>query len=179
MSKTDILQCLKELDGKDGVSLILCGAKSAYMKHASSFVEKNAHMYYAQLQFTEDLECCVKEDCIVKIAIFVEGQKAESTYHRLPELGKNLTAVLSGDSWIDISNKTVSKGAALKAIQMRLNIRKTQCMAFGDYLNDYNLLLCCTESYEMENAHPELKKIAKYITASNDEQGVMKVLRTL
>lgn len=52
-------------------------------------------------------------------------------------------------------------------------------MAFGDYLNDYDLLLSCGESYAMENAHPKLKEIAKYITASNDEDGVMKILRQI
>ena len=52
-------------------------------------------------------------------------------------------------------------------------------MAFGDYLNDYTLLQSCGESYAMANAHPDLKAIAKYVTASNDEDGVMKILRTL
>jgi hydroxymethylpyrimidine pyrophosphatase-like HAD family hydrolase len=52
-------------------------------------------------------------------------------------------------------------------------------MAFGDYLNDYELLLNCTESYCMENGHPKLKAIAKYTAPSNDEDGVMAILRRL
>lgn len=50
-------------------------------------------------------------------------------------------------------------------------------MAFGDYLNDAQMLQCCEESYCMENGHPDLKKLAKHIAASNDDNGVMDVLR--
>ena len=176
ISREDVVRCLELLDGKPGIALILCGAKSAYMKHGSDLVEENGHMYYAKLQFVEDLYECLDMDDMVKIAVFVEEQKAEPVWKGLPELGENLLAVLSGDSWIDIANKSVSKGEAIEVIQKRLNITRQQSMAFGDYLNDYDLLCQCEESYAMENAHPKLKKIAKHITDSNDEQGVMKVL---
>ena len=34
-------------------------------------------------------------------------------------------------------------------------------------------------SYEMENAHPDVKAAARFITASNEENGVMQVLESL
>lgn len=52
-------------------------------------------------------------------------------------------------------------------------------MAFGDYLNDVSLFDVCGESYCMANGHPDLKKLAKYVTDSNDDNGVMNVLRLL
>ena len=50
-------------------------------------------------------------------------------------------------------------------------------MAFGDYLNDCELLQAVGESYAMENAHPALKALARHIAPSNDENGVMRVVR--
>ena len=50
-------------------------------------------------------------------------------------------------------------------------------MAFGDYLNDCELLQAVGESYAMENAHPTLKALARHIAPSNDENGVMRVVR--
>lgn len=50
-------------------------------------------------------------------------------------------------------------------------------MAFGDYLNDCELLQSVGESYAMENAHPRLKEMARHIAPSNDEDGVMRVIR--
>ena len=52
-------------------------------------------------------------------------------------------------------------------------------MAFGDFLNDESMLLQCTESYAMSNGHPLLKEKARYIAPSNDEDGVMKILRAV
>ena len=48
---------------------------------------------------------------------------------------------------------------------------------FGDYLNDAELLTSVTHSYAMENAHPQLKSIAAHIAPSNDEDGVMRVIK--
>ena len=166
MTNEDIRECLSLLSGVDGLSLILCGAKSAYMYHASSYIEENAHMYYGRLQFVTNLDAVIGTDCIAKIANF-------------PFLNERITPILSGDSWIDISNRSVSKGAAVTALLQRLCIPSEHAMAFGDYLNDYTLLQSCGESYAMANAHPDLKAIAKHVTASNDEDGVMKILRTL
>ena len=55
-----------------------------------------------------------------------------------------------------------------------------EAMGFGDYLNDMSLLESCGESYCMKNGHPTLKALAKYVTEkTNDENGVMEVLKTL
>lgn len=61
----------------------------------------------------------------------------------------------------------------------KYGISAVNCMAFGDYINDLHMLLRCGESYAMKDAHPGLKEVAKYVTLSNDEDGVMEVLRTL
>lgn len=179
MTDKDIRECLSLLSDQNGLSLILCGARSAYMYHAPSYIEENAHMYYGHLQFVTDLDAVIGTDCIAKIAIFVDDYKAEEVYRNFPVLNERIAAVLSGDSWIDISNVSVSKGAAVTALLEKLSIPSKEAMAFGDYLNDYTLLQSCGESYAMANAHPDLKAVAKYVTASNDEDGVMKILRTL
>ena len=95
------------------------------------------------------------------------------------DASEGLKAVLSGDSWIDIANSSVNKGAAIRSILEKYNIPAAEAMAFGDYLNDYDLLKSCGESYCMANGHPELKALAKHIAPSNDDDGVMRILRTL
>lgn len=136
-------------------------------------------MYYARLQLVENLYETASQDTVVKIAIFVEEKKAEAAMQYFDDLKEHLAAVLSGDSWIDISNRTVNKGIAVEAIQKKYGIDRTESMAFGDYLNDVGLIKSCEESYCMENGHPDLKALAKYVTASNDDNGVMRVLEKL
>ena len=37
----------------------------------------------------------------------------------------------------------------------------------------------CGESYAMENAHEDLKKVAKHIAPSNDDNGVIRTIQEL
>lgn len=179
MKTEDVIYCIEQFHEKEKLSIILSGEKSAYMEHAPEEAESNAHMYYEKLEFTSDLRECVKKDRIIKIAVFVEGHKAEERYNKLAGFHSRLKAVLSGDCWIDIANKTVDKGTAISILQEKYGISASECMAFGDYLNDRDMLLQCVESYAMQNAHPSLKEIAKYIAPSNDDRGVMEVLEAL
>jgi Cof subfamily protein (haloacid dehalogenase superfamily) len=179
MAYEDISACLDRLDGMPEVTPIICGAESAYMRHAAPYIEAEGHMYYHHLRFVDDLYACAKQDVIVKIALFIDHFKAEEVFHAFVCPSERILPVLSGASWIDIMNRSVNKGAAVNAIQEKYSIQPSECMAFGDYLNDYELLLNCTESYCMENGHPKLKAIAKYTAPSNDEEGVMAILRRL
>ncbi|MEZ3508620.1 MAG: HAD family hydrolase [Lachnospiraceae bacterium] len=172
----DVITCIERFQEKDGHTVILCGEQSAYMNHSSEDAERNAHMYYEKLKFTDDLRGCIEKDHIIKIAVFIGDYDADTYYRKLEKLNDRLSVVLSGTCWIDIANKEVCKGAALKFLQEKYGIGAEESMAFGDFLNDESLLEQCTESYAMRNGHPLLKEKAKYIAPSNDEDGVMSVL---
>ena len=49
-------------------------------------------------------------------------------------------------------------------------------MALGDGMNDYAMIEKVGFGVVMENGVDELKKIAKYITVSNDDDGVAKAI---
>lgn len=179
MQFADIQAVLALVAKLPGVTPILCGAQSAYMRHAKDYIEAEGRMYYHHLAFTDDLEAAAQQDIIVKIALFIDAYAAEAVYKQLQLPNKEILTVLSGQSWIDIANRSVSKGAALAEIQRQYGISRADSMAFGDYLNDYTLLQACEESYCMGNGHPQLQAIAKHVTLTNDEDGVMMVLRRL
>ena len=179
METPDALECLRVAAGLPGVYPILCGVRSAWMVRAPEAVEREAKMYYHRLAFPETLESAVGGDQIVKIALYVAGYRAEETVSEFRTLEPRLQPVVSGPDWIDVANASVSKGAALRSIQERYGIAPEECMGFGDYMNDYALLQACGESYAMANACDGIRKVAKRLTASNDEDGVMNVLRTL
>lgn len=179
MNKEDILECLKLVDTIKGLTPILCGAESAYMRPAKEHILREVSVYYDHLQETENLYDTAMRDVIVKIAVFADEKAAEVSMKHFKDIKPHLAAVLSGDSWIDISNCTVNKGIAVDFIQKKYGIERSQSMAFGDYLNDAELLRNCGESYCMKNGHPDLKTSAKHIADSNDDNGVMKVLYSL
>lgn len=182
IDKQDVLKCLDIIDKVPYATPVICGAKSAYItkKDVDEEIYYNVEMYYERRQIVEDLRKVADNDTIVKVAIYFKKEKAEESMKYFENIGEKLTAVLSGASWIDIANKTESKGNAIKAICEKYGIAHTEGMGFGDYLNDMSLLESCGESYCMKNGHPTLKALAKYVTEkTNDENGVMEVLKTL
>ncbi|MDU4936806.1 MAG: HAD hydrolase family protein, partial [Peptostreptococcaceae bacterium] len=78
--------------------------------------------------------------------------------------------------WVDFMNLDINKGNAIKKLQEIYEITYDECMAFGDYLNDYEMMQECKHSYAMANAHPKLKEICNYEAKSNDEDGVVDAL---
>ena len=51
-----------------------------------------------------------------------------------------------------------------------------EVMAIGDNVNDHSMLVPAGYPVAMGNANEEIKKIAKYVTVSNDEDGVAKAI---
>ena len=52
-------------------------------------------------------------------------------------------------------------------------------MAFGDYLNDIELLQAADWSYAMDDAHPDVAAIARFRAPSNADAGVLRVIEEL
>ena len=54
-----------------------------------------------------------------------------------------------------------------------------ETMVFGDYLNDLEMMSSAYHSYAMENAHDDLKKVARFRAKSNDESGVVHAIKEI
>ncbi|MCI5999821.1 MAG: HAD family hydrolase [Eubacteriales bacterium] len=182
MEEQDIIRCLDIIAGIPHAHPILCGAESAYLVESADGGKNGALLYYKRHAFVknmEELKEMVHRDSIVKIAIYFDIDAAEKSSEVFSGIGKHLSAVVSGSNWLDISNASVDKGNAIRQIQERYGITAEESMAFGDYLNDLGMMHACGESYCMKNGHPEVMKAARHTAESNDDDGVMKVLRTL
>lgn len=80
---------------------------------------------------------------------------------------------------IQIMAKGVSKERAIRELCMQKNIPMSSVMAFGDDWNDSELFQACGFPIAMGNAIPELKDVAYFVTGTNDEEGVARVLERL
>ncbi|GAB3069006.1 HAD family hydrolase [Virgibacillus ainsalahensis] len=79
----------------------------------------------------------------------------------------------------DIIRKNVNKGEAVTTVLKRLNIPKEQAIAFGDGMNDKEMLQAVGEGFAMENAHPDLFEFAKHTTTSVSDSGIFNGLKKL
>ena len=87
----------------------------------------------------------------------------------------NLTITITdGDTLVQISTLNCTKLTACRKIFEIERVYKKNTYAFGDDNNDIPVFEFVEAGIAMQNATNELKKIAKYITFSNDNDGVGK-----
>lgn len=80
-------------------------------------------------------------------------------------------------SLYELSNINSTKGHAIKELIELLNWDPKLTIAFGDNVNDYEMLTSVNYGVAMKNARPELLTTSKYITKyTNQEDGVVKYL---
>lgn len=80
---------------------------------------------------------------------------------------------------VDIMPFHVSKATGIKAMLEHLGLSPDEAIAFGDGLNDKEMLTYVGMGVAMGNAHRDIKPYAKIVTKSNDEDGVAHALREL
>ena len=175
----DLLSAVTACRELEGVYPVICRADCAIIESSAdpAFIADTRRYYPSSLIVDDLTEHCHYDD-VCKVAYFDLG---DAQTHELPvleeKLGKHMLVTISGPHWVDVMKPGVTKGEAMRGLQKKLGILPEECMAFGDYLNDYELLKSVGESYAMANAHPDLKAISKHIAPSCDEDGVMRVIR--
>ncbi|AMV60195.1 Promiscuous sugar phosphatase YidA, haloacid dehalogenase-like phosphatase family [Pediococcus damnosus] len=85
--------------------------------------------------------------------------------------------VQSEPYFLEVLNKSASKGNALKGLTKRLNLLPENVMTIGDQGNDLSMLQFAGTPVAMGNAIPEAKKLATFITSTNEENGVAKAIQ--
>ncbi|MFC7370098.1 Cof-type HAD-IIB family hydrolase [Fictibacillus iocasae] len=78
---------------------------------------------------------------------------------------------------LEITNAEAQKGVALEKFAQMHDICMKDTMAIGDNFNDVSMLERAGTPVAMGNAEEEVKKIAKYVTKSNEESGVAHAIR--
>ena len=140
-------------------------------------IPKEIGRYYKKVQYIHDIS---EIDAPVSKVTVCDFKGAESnSFPALSDVRAPFKATLAGYMWTDLSLATTNKGRGLTALQKKYDISPDETMVFGDYLNDYEMMKQGYFSYAMANAHPDLKAISNFETLSNDEDGVLYIIRQL
>lgn len=87
-----------------------------------------------------------------------------------------LTFIRWHEDALDVLPFGGSKAKGIEAMLSRLGIDKSEAIAFGDGLNDKEMLQYIGFGIAMGNAHPDVIPYADYVTTHVDEQGIRKGL---
>ncbi|MCK3655575.1 hydrolase [Pasteurellaceae bacterium Macca] len=80
---------------------------------------------------------------------------------------------------VDLLNKQNSKARGILDILAHLNINAENAMAFGDGLNDLEMLSTVGFGVAMGNGNPQLKAVADYVTLPIEQDGILDALEKL
>lgn len=157
-------------------SIIIAGLDNSYMwsKSKADFKTYMAEFYdYAVI---DNFAQVPLDDRIDKITLWtsISAQEIEQKFNH--HLLEKIHATSSGYGSIDIIPYGVNKANAIKYFLRYFKIKPEELIAFGDGMNDAEMLKLAGLSYAMANGDFNLKQIAKYVAPSNNQNGVLQVL---
>jgi hypothetical protein len=113
--------------------------------------------------------------------ILCMGNPEEIKYleERLKEDYPEIQIYRSKDTYLEIMAKEASKSGAVHMLEQHFQIKKEETIGFGDGYNDIDMLKYVGTGIAMGNAFQVVKEAADYVTDTNDEEGLWKVLNAL
>jgi len=160
-------------------------------------------MYYSQMDWYAEADNThiQKEqkitDVKIKIQPFAETVKEWETKQRGPnkiliagnadlingiekrlidQHGDKLNMSKSKTTYLEVMSLASSKTKAIEFLLERYGIKQNEIIAIGDNYNDKEMIEFAGVGIAMGNAPDEIKKVADYVTDTNNEDGVAKAL---
>lgn len=121
---------------------------------------------------------CLPDDVIINKVMFIDDKDIiDKVISELPAwVHEKFTVVRSSDVFLEILSKKANKGLAVSLLAKHLGLNQYELICVGDAENDMTMIEFAGLGVAMENAFPEVKQIANFITSSNEEDGVAKVI---
>ena len=172
-------------DGIDG-GLVMCGKQFAYVERTDDRFVEGVMPYYHRTKRVEDQNAIIDaieageiDDAIVKLAVYVIGPVEPLAQATLANFADTHQYAISGANWADLQVQGVDKGSAVRDLQRFLGVERAQTAVFGDAGNDLSMMSVADLSFAMANASADVVEAARFVAPSNNEAGVIQVLRAL
>jgi hypothetical protein len=178
-SSDDVLRALKIINSQSQLYPLLSCADCAYYESSEPQFVQTLKRSYSSEQKVESLEEIAKTKQVIKISVWDPLVSAEHGGKILPAMMTGLRTMVSGFDWLDVSVATANKGNALVALANSLGIARQDTAAFGDHMNDYEMLAVSGHPYVTANAFPPLKEKIGEIIPSNADFGVITKLKEI
>lgn len=128
---------------------------------------------------------CHYNDVQEPIAKILFGSESEEEIQRIEKmlrshsLAKEFNFIRSEKTLYDILPKGIGKGTSIMKLCQHLNIDIKKTIAIGDYNNDVSMFKAAGIGIAVSNACQEALNEADFITVSNEEHAIAKVIEDL
>lgn len=118
---------------------------------------------------------------IIKASVFCDNERylMDMAYALGREMGDDFVFAPSGKKWIDPMPRGVNKATGIRQVMTAHGVKPQEVMAFGDSMNDYEILRMVGNSRAMGNARYGIKQLAKKVIGTNVDHSVQREMRSL
>ena len=117
------------------------------------------------------------DTAILKVMFIDDPEIIDEIIDKIPEtVSSKYTVVRSEPFFLEFLHKSVNKGAGVANLAKSLNIKQEEIICIGDAGNDMHMVKYAGLGVAMGNAFPEVKRVANFITKTNEQNGVAHVI---
>ncbi|WP_318451417.1 sugar-phosphatase [Photobacterium leiognathi] len=126
----------------------------------------------------EDFSTLDNDEEVMKVMMIDEPERLSAAIAQLPaELYERYTIVQSAPFFLEFMNPKSNKGTGVEALAKYLDIKQSEVICMGDAGNDHHMIEYAGLGVAMGNATDATKALANYITDTNNNAGVAKVIQ--
>jgi len=175
MREEDVLQ-IERLGREWGTAIVIWADNELYVNEINERTLKYAQLSGVKPQVYSDVKKLISIG-VSKVLWYDEIERINEFERRLDGLlSPSVNYHTSQPIYLEFVDKKVSKAVALEKMGEYYGIRREEMIAIGDGFNDLPMLEYAGLGVAMGNAPEEVKNAADYVTLSNDEDGVAKVI---
>lgn len=162
----------------DRYRYLLSGHKASYMldKANPTYIDEE-EKYHDGIQLIPSLEDL--DDQILKVTTQFPGELVDEATQFLNDKLPFVHAVTVGYDGIDVIPSGINKAVGLSKLCQHLGIDASQVIAFGDNMNDMEMMTFAGTAIAVSNARPEVQAVADEVIGHHDEASVMTYLERL
>lgn len=171
------LKYIYEISRKLNINIHAFSAKDGLITPKNSkYTEYEAEINGIDINI-KDFNKIEDEEDIIKVMMIDPQEILDPAIEKLPsEIYEKYSVFKSAPFFLEFTHKEVDKGLGLKKLGEYLGIKQEEIIACGDAGNDLSMIKYAGLGVAMDNAVSEVKEAADFITASNDEDGIAKVI---
>jgi 5-amino-6-(5-phospho-D-ribitylamino)uracil phosphatase len=130
--------------------------------------------------FRPDVVAPIEEFCrepVTKLLLMGEPPMIARLEQLLLQEYPNTNIVCSEPELLQVMSPKADKSLALRRVAAHYGVAMENVMAIGDAANDIDMLKSVGVGIAMDNAHPLVKRVAKWVAPSNEDHGVHAALQ--
>ena len=176
MARKDV-QYILDVAKDNGHEVVMYTATKNYLTVLDSDLMKRfLHQFHLRKNelFTKDVI-----DDILGMTIITSGDLGDELYAFNDGIHLSQVNIAGMQHCFDVIRDKVNKGVGVKFLLDRLGIPQKSSIAFGDGMNDKEMLSTVGEGFAMGNGHPDLFQHAKHRTTEVTNSGIYNGLKSL